>query len=112
MRYWFSKVLVLTLTTTLMFSALPSGAVTQVAAQGMPPLVVSLPTIWEDLVTPDMLAQFEAQYGADVIPLFTQNSFGFFGSTGTNVEAHLDQGQLPFTKSGIQVNVAIVGIED
>lgn len=90
MRHWFSKFLVVTLATTLIAGAFLPGAATQAAAQGATPLVVSLPSIWEDLVTPDMLAQFEAQYGVDVIPVFSQNTFGFFGGTGAAVEDHLD----------------------
>ena len=63
----------------------------QVRADGNAiPLVVSLPTLWEDLVTPDMLAPFEAQYGVDVIPLFVQSSFGLLLGAETIGEAHLD----------------------
>lgn len=90
MRHWLSKAPGAFIAALLIVSAVSPGAATPAAAQGAIPLVVSLPTIWEDVLTPETLAQFEAQYGVDVIPVFSQNTFGFFGGAGAAVEDHLD----------------------
>ncbi|MBN1563934.1 MAG: extracellular solute-binding protein [Anaerolineae bacterium] len=87
MRSWLAKFMVLLITVTSISSSLLP--LFQASAQSST-LVVSLPTIWEDTVTDDMLADFEAQYGVDVIPLFEQNTFGFFGG-GADVTTHLDE---------------------
>lgn len=71
-------------------SVLPGGAVSVAQAQSGTPLVVSLPSLWEDTVTPDMLAPFEAQYGVDVITIFTDTAFFGFGPGGTDIEESLD----------------------
>lgn len=114
MRQWLMKTLVIVLTVALMLGAFPSsGAVAQAAAQGGIPLVVSLPAFWEDLVTPEILAQFEAKYGVDVIPLFTQNTFGFRGGGVTAVDDHLDETEeLVNTADVVYVDAATLMPED
>lgn len=84
LRKWLQRILPIAAVVTVMI-----GSLSTVSAQGGTPLVVSLPTIWEDLLTDEVLAEFEAQFGVDVIPQFDQNTFGFFGG-GEDVEAHLD----------------------
>ncbi len=113
MRQWLTKTLVIIITVTLMLGTFPSSAVTQAVAQSGTPLVVSLPMFWENLVTPDMLAQFEAQYGVDVIPLFSQNTFGFYGGGATPVEDHLDATEeLVNTADVGYVDPAMLMVED
>ena len=65
------------------------------------PLVVSLPALWKDLVTPEMLTPFEAQYGVDVIPTFTQSSFGFFLGAESVGEEHLDATEALVTSADV-----------
>ncbi len=90
MQHRFSKTMATIIVAVLMLSTLPFPDTAQAAGQNAIPLVVSLPTLWEDIVTPDILAQFEAQYGVDVMVLFDQNTFGFLGGAGAALETHLD----------------------
>ncbi|NDJ78041.1 MAG: extracellular solute-binding protein [Chloroflexi bacterium] len=95
MRRWLKHILMVMITVALVGGTFLTSTVTPAAAQGGVPLVVSLPTLWEDIVTPDMLAEFEAQYGVDVIPLFDQGTFGFF-----SVPATMDE-QLDATEESV-----------
>ncbi len=60
-----------------------------VSAEGAT-LVLSVPYIWEDVLTPDLLATFEAQHaGVDVQVVFSETAFFGFGPAGA-VEDQLD----------------------
>ncbi len=71
-------------------SVLSVSPVEVAQAQSGAQLVVSLPSLWEDTITPDMLATFEAQYAVDVITIFTDTAFFGFGPGGTDIEESLD----------------------
>ncbi len=61
------------------------------SAQSTIPLVLSVPSLWEDVLTPDLLAEFEAQHpGVDVITTFSTTTFFGFGMPGSTVDDQLD----------------------
>jgi len=68
-----------------------SLAAGRVSAQGTTPLVVSVPAMWEDVLTPDVLAEFEAQYpGVDVMLTYSETTFFGFGGAVSSIDDQLD----------------------
>jgi ABC-type glycerol-3-phosphate transport system substrate-binding protein len=86
-----SKWLVPVVTIALAVSALLPLSATRAQAQGTTPLVVSVPSLWEDVLTPELLAEFEAQHsGVDVVVTFSETTFFGFGAAGSTVDDRLD----------------------
>lgn len=64
-------------------------------------LVLSVPFVWEDVLTPDLLAAFEAQYpGVDVQVVFSETSFFGFGPV-TGVDEQLDSTEERVTSADV-----------
>jgi ABC-type glycerol-3-phosphate transport system substrate-binding protein len=88
-----SKSLGLVVAIALTVSALMPLAAERVYAssQNVTPLVVSVPSMWEDVLTSDLLAEFEAQHpGVDVIPTFDDTALFGFAAPGSTVDTQLD----------------------
>ena len=61
------------------------------SAQAVTPLVLSVPSLWEDVLTPDLLAEFETQHpGVDVITTFNTTTFFGFAAPGSSIADQLD----------------------
>lgn len=61
------------------------------SAQGTTSLVVSVPSMWEDVLTPDVLGAFEAQYpGVDVVVTYSETAFFDFGGPVSSIDDQLD----------------------
>jgi ABC-type glycerol-3-phosphate transport system substrate-binding protein len=65
----------LLLTVVLIASALGPVAVGHAHAQSEIPLTVSLPGIWEDILTPELLAEFESQHPGVKVYVTYSNRF-------------------------------------
>jgi ABC-type glycerol-3-phosphate transport system substrate-binding protein len=61
------------------------------AAQNNGTLVLSVPSMWENTVTDDLLADFESQYGVDVALTYNETSFFGFGPGGSDTTAVADR---------------------
>jgi ABC-type glycerol-3-phosphate transport system substrate-binding protein len=85
-----SKCVVMFVTLALMASALMPMAVGHVRAEDTVPLIVSVPSLWQDVLTPDLLATFEAQYGVSVTLVFSDTAFFGFGPGSSAITDHLD----------------------
>ncbi len=73
------KALSLVVLTALLLTAIPTTV-----AQNTISLTLSVPTLWEDALTPELLAEFEAQYpGVQIHVVFSQTNFFAFGGGGT-----------------------------
>lgn len=61
------------------------------STQSTTTLVLSVPSLWEDVLTPDLLAEFEAQHpGVDVVTTFSTTTFFGFGMPGSTIDDQLD----------------------
>ncbi len=89
-RRTFSKFLTLGLTVALAVSLLPP-LVARVQAENSIPLIVSIPNLWENTLTPEVLAEFESQHpGVTVQITFTESTFFGFGGGSSTVDDQLD----------------------
>ncbi len=80
------------------FSAQPTHA----ASQNVTTLVVSVPSLWEDVLTDDVLSEFEAQYsGVDVVTVFTDTAFFGGGPGASDVSSHLDSTETLVTSADV-----------
>ena len=97
-RFAISTILILTLLVTAF--AVPK-AVRPVQAQATIALTVSVPALWENTLTPDLLAEFESQYpGVKVYLTFTDT--GFFGFGGaSDISTQLDNTQTLITTADV-----------
>ncbi len=71
----------LALTAVLMVTALVPASTARVRAESGTILTLSVPSIWEDTLTDDVLSSFEAQYGVDVVIEYSDTAF-FGGGPG------------------------------
>ncbi len=114
-RYrWLSKWIGITVTLILMVSALSPLAAERANAQSTIPLVVSVPSLWEDVLTPEVLAEFETQYGVDVIPTFSETSFFGVGPGGSSsIDDQLDETEeLVMAADVLYVDSSSLSVED
>jgi ABC-type glycerol-3-phosphate transport system substrate-binding protein len=98
----FSRSLKLMLVIALSVSALLPMTTKRTNAQGTIPLIVSVPTLWENTLTPDLLAQFEAQYpGVKVYVNTTETSFFGFGPAPSAIGDQLDSTEKSVTAADV-----------
>ena len=91
-RRIFSTLLVTSLVMAVVVSALMPAATPRAQAQSNAVLQVSVPSLWEDTLTPELLAEFEAQHPGVAVELkFSDTSF-FGVATGlTDIETQLSE---------------------
>ncbi len=97
-RFAISTILILTLLVTAF--AVPKSA-RPAQAQATIALTLSVPNLWENTLTPDLLAEFESQYpGVTVYLNFTDT--GFFGFGGaSDISTHLDNTKTQVTTADV-----------
>lgn len=80
---------VILLAALVVSTLLPSAG--RISAQGTTTLVLSVPAVWEDLLTADLLAQFEARYpGVTVALILNDTSFFGLGQVAGTIDERLD----------------------
>ena len=84
-----SRCLMVLVTATLAVSAL--GPAAPVKAQNDITVTLSVPSLWENTLTPEVLAEFEAQYpGLSVYVTYTDTGFFGFGGVSSAIDERLD----------------------
>ncbi|MBN1681388.1 MAG: extracellular solute-binding protein [Anaerolineae bacterium] len=88
-----SKSLALLTVVVLAVTTLAPATVTHTHAQESISLTVSVPSLWEDVLSADVMAEFEAQHpGVTVQLTFTDTAFfGFGGPSDSTLEDRLDE---------------------
>ncbi|MBI5960546.1 MAG: extracellular solute-binding protein [Chloroflexi bacterium] len=90
-RTFFRLVLILAVITLLTGAIGPVAVQQASAAQNETPLIISIPSLWEDTLTPEILAEFEAQHaGVKVYLTYTDTSFFGFGGGAGAIDDTLD----------------------
>lgn len=82
----------LAITAVLVVTALVPASAARVRAESGTILAVSVPSVWADTITDDMMSSFEAQYGVDVVFEYSDTAFfgGGFGGGASAVADALD----------------------
>jgi len=84
-----SNTLLVTVIAALAVGLLGPGAIAH--AQNEIVLTLNVPTLWEDTLTPELLAEFEAQHpGVKVYVTFSETVFFGFGGGSSTVDERLD----------------------
>jgi ABC-type glycerol-3-phosphate transport system substrate-binding protein len=84
-----SRCLIVLVTAALTVSALAPAA--PVRAEDDITITLSVPSLWENTLTPDLLAEFEAQYpGVSVYISYTDTGFFGFGGVSSTIDERLD----------------------
>lgn len=98
-----SKGVVLLMTIALLASAFTPLAVKRtLAKENTTPLTVSVPSVWQDVLTPDLLAQFEKQQsGVKVYVTYNNTSFFGFGPDNAAVSDQLDATEKAVTSADV-----------
>ena len=69
--------------------------------QNTPELVVNVPSIWQDTLTPDLLSTFESQYNVSVVVTYSDTAFFGFGGPSSSIDTALDNTQTNVTSADV-----------
>ena len=82
-------------------------------AQDVPVLTISVPGFWEDILTPDVLAEFESQYGVQVHVKFGANVLFVEASTAADLDSRLETtAELASSADVVYIDSTDVTVED
>ncbi len=110
-RLFFPRSLLLIALTTV-FGVGATGSPT-VQAQGEPTITLSAPNFWQDLLTPEVLAEFENQFGVRVHVDYAGGGFFGGGGTTTDIESRFETTtELVSSADVIFVDSSDVTVED
>ena len=101
MKQIISKCVVIAITLALAAGAFLPVSAAHARGQNVTTLVVSVPSIWEDTLTPDLLAAFEAQYGVDVVVTTSDTAFFGFGGPSSSIDDALDSTETNVTSADV-----------
>ncbi len=101
MKQIISKCVVIAVTLALAAGAFLPVSAAHARGQNVTTLVVSVPSIWEDTLTPDLLAAFEAQYGVDVVVTTSDTAFFGFGGPSSSIDDALDSTETNVTSADV-----------
>jgi ABC-type glycerol-3-phosphate transport system substrate-binding protein len=96
-----SKCVVIAITLALGAGAFMPVPAVSARGQNVTTLVVSVPSIWQDTLTQDLLATFESQYNVNVVVTYTDTAFFGFGGPSSSITDALDSTQTNVTSADV-----------
>jgi ABC-type glycerol-3-phosphate transport system substrate-binding protein len=96
-----SKCVVIAITLALGAGAFMPVPAVSARGQNVTTLVLSVPSIWQDTLTQDLLATFESQYNVNVVVTYTDTAFFGFGGPSSTITDALDSTQTNVTSADV-----------